>query len=75
MKLKDIFLQSSHIQARLLRTWWKAKHSTITEMSWASCAFLLFLIAGPFSAPVVLLALAQLARTAQEENLREPLSL
>ena len=47
----------------------------ISEAYWGSCAFLLFLIAGPFSTPVVLLALTHLARKAQEEGGREPLCL
>ena len=57
------------------RLWLQSNRSALSEACWGSCAFLLFLIAGPFSAPVVLLALMQLARKAQEEGVREPLCL
>ncbi len=66
---------SSRPQPSSLRQWWQLHRSTISEAGWGSCACLLFLIAGPFSTPVVLLALAQLARKAQEEGGREPLCL
>lgn len=57
------------------RLWLQSNRAAISEACWGSCACLLFLIAGPFSAPVVLLALMQLARKAQEEGGREPLCL
>ena len=63
------------LQRSSVRQWWQSHHMAISEAYWGSCAFLLFLIAGPFSTPVVLLALTHLARKAQEEGGREPLCL
>jgi hypothetical protein len=47
----------------------------LNEAFWGSCAFILFLLAGPFSTPVVLLALANLAKEAQQADYPEPQSL
>lgn len=62
-------------QPSSVRLWWRSQRIAIEEVCWGSCACLLFLIAGPFSTPVVLLALMHLARKAQEEGGREPLCL
>ncbi|MDO5674470.1 MAG: hypothetical protein Q4G66_06095 [bacterium] len=62
-------------QLSSVRLWRQSHRLILSEAGWGSCACLLFLIAGPFSAPVVLLALAHLARKAQEEGGREPICL
>jgi hypothetical protein len=58
-----------------LHAWIQLHRHTMSEIWWGSCACLLFLLSGPFCTPVVLLALAHLARKAQQEGIQEPLSL
>ncbi len=51
---------------------WKCSRSAMGEIIWGGCAFLLFLAAGPFCVPVVLLALVQLASQAWQKGAEEP---
>lgn len=75
MKQRNIFTNTSEIKTRSLLVWWQANRGSVSEYFWGSCAFLLFLLSGPFCTPVVLLAMARLAYEAQQGECREPMSL
>ncbi|MBC8209408.1 MAG: hypothetical protein H8E79_09620 [Desulfobulbaceae bacterium] len=50
----------------------KLHRITLSEGFWFTFAFALFLLAGPFAAPVVIVALYRIASSTQAQNNREP---
>ncbi|NLZ17869.1 MAG: hypothetical protein GX087_09095 [Desulfobulbaceae bacterium] len=75
MNQRNIFRNPNKNKTRSLLAWWQVNRGDVSEYFWGSCAFLLFLLSGPFCTPVVLLAMARLAYEAQQSGCREPMSL
>lgn len=58
-----------------LAMWFRAHLPQISEWFWFGLSFLLFILLGPFSAVVALIALGSLASEEQRERMVEPARL